>query len=123
MAILFRERLHEHESEPRAIVFTISEGDFEHRHELEELLRIARKAQILYTRSGSAKDQGRREVYYVPNRILWPVRGLDPHGQHARVSIKARHLWAAAANNVKIPMDKAEETGDREQIDLQGVLF
>jgi len=123
LAILFRERLHKHESEPRAIVFTISEVDFEHRHELEELLRIARKAQILYTRSGSAKDQGRREVYYVPNRILWPERGLDPHGQHARVSIKAQHLWAAAANNVKIPMDKAEETGDREQIDLQGVLF
>jgi hypothetical protein len=123
LAILFRERLHKHESEPRAIVFTISETDFEHRHELEELLRIARKAQVLYTRSGSAKDHGRREVYYVPNRILWPERGLDPHGQHARVSIKARHLWAAAESNTKIPMVTAEETGESEQIDLQGVLF
>ena len=123
LAMLFRERLHKHESEPRAIVFTISETDFEHRLELEELLRIARKAQVLYTRSGSAKDHGRREVYYVPNRILWPERGLDPHGQHARVSIKARHLWAAAERNVKIPMVQGEETAEREQIDLQGVLF
>jgi hypothetical protein len=123
LAMHFVERLYKHESEPRAIVFTISEMDIEERHELEELLRIARKAQILYTRSGSAKDHGRREIYYVPNRILWPERGLDPCGQHARVSIKARHLWAAAKNNTTIPMDRTEETGDQTLTDMQGVLF
>ena len=45
---------------------------------------------------GPAKDGGKREVYYVPNRMLWPVYGLDPIGQHARVSLKASDVWSAA---------------------------
>ena len=45
------------------------------------ILNIARKATLLYTREGTgSKDYGGREYYYVPNRILWPIRGLDPHG-------------------------------------------
>jgi hypothetical protein len=123
LAILFRERLQNHESEPRAIVFTISEIEYEFYNKLEELLKIARKAQILYTRSGSAKDLGQRETYYVPNRILWPARGLDPNGQHARVSIKAQHLWRAAAENIQIPMETKDETEGSVISDMQGVLF
>jgi hypothetical protein len=103
LAYLFRQRLLNHKSEPRAITFTISDIEFEHYDKLLDLLRIAKKAQLLYTYSSSAKDYGGRELYYVPNRILWPWRGLDPHGQHARVSLMARHLWAAAENNTPIP--------------------
>lgn len=123
LAILFRERLLHHESEPRAVVFTISEREYEHYDKLEEILKIARKAQILYTRTGSAKDRGRRETYYVPNRILWLDRGLDPNGQHARVSIKAQHLWRAAAENIQIPVEVRGETEGSAMSDLQGVLF
>jgi hypothetical protein len=111
LAYLFKQRLLEHKSEPRAIKFTISETNFEHYEDLLKLLRIARKAQLLYAYTSSAKDYGSREVYYVPNRILWPVRGLDPCGQHARVSLRARYLWEAATNNVNIPFghDDLEE--------------
>ena len=63
---------------------------------LKHLIEILRKAQLLYIRSGPSKDSGQIEPYYVPNKILWPVRGLDPHGQHARVSIPADVLWNAA---------------------------
>lgn len=114
LAILFRERLSHPISEPRAIAFTISETEFEYYEDLLELLRLARKAQLLYAHSSSAKDYGKREQYYVPNRMLWPVRGLDPHGQHARVSLRASHLWAAAKDNIPIPFnltDKEEKVG------------
>lgn len=109
LAILFRKRLDEHESEPRAISFTISAMSEEDESDLLPLLEIARAAQLLYIRSGPAKERGRRESYYVPNRMLWPVRGLDPHGQHARVSIQAEHL-RNATKGVAIPFDAKKET-------------
>lgn len=103
LAILFRERLLRHKSEPTANSFTISGRDEIARAGLEHLIEILRKAQIIYARSGAAKDKGKREVYYVPNRMLWPDRGLDPNGQHARVSIGATELWLAAKDNRPIP--------------------
>jgi hypothetical protein len=110
LAIHFRERLLHHPSEPRAINFTISEESFEHTSDLLALLKIAQRAQLLYTYSSSAKDLGKKEIYYVPNRMLWPSRGLDPQGQHARVSLRARVLWEAASKNKSIPFDKKEES-------------
>ena len=104
LAILFRNRLLFHESEPRAVTFTISDKKSEHYPALIELLNKAKKSQILYTYRSSAKDSGSRETYYVPNRILLPERGLDPHGQHARVSLKSSVLWEAAINNKEIPL-------------------
>lgn len=103
--LLFKERLMSDVSEPRAITFTISarhEITDQQNKELDELLRISKEAQILYDRVSSAKEAGQREVYYVPNRLLMPTRGLDVVGQHARVSIKANKLYLAAINNKKI---------------------
>lgn len=96
LAMLFRERLLHHKSEPSALSFTISGKDSVVMSALEELVSILRKGELLYVRSGPAKDRGRRERYYEPNRILWPARALDPHGQHARVSISAEVLLAAS---------------------------
>ena len=96
LGVLFRQRLLMEISEPRAIAFSISGWSEELESVLRPLLDIARRAQLLYLRNGPAKDEGRRETYYVPNRLLWPIRGLDVVGQHARVSLKARDLWAAA---------------------------
>ena len=96
LAAHFRYRLLYHQSEPRALSFTISQQGQDVMVKLNHLIEILRKAQLLYIQSGPAKDDGRRETYYVPNRILWPDRGLDPHGQHARVSIPADVLWKAA---------------------------
>ena len=96
LAVYFRNRLLHHESEPCALSFTISKRGQGIMDDLNHLIEILQKAQLLYIRSGPAKSEGRRETYYVPNRILWPDRGLDPHGQHARVSIPADDLWKAA---------------------------
>ena len=111
LALHFRERLLHHKSEPRANSFTISGQTEELKEKLDHLFGILCRAQLLYVRSGAAKDKGKRESYYVPNRMLWPDRGLDPHGQHARVSLSAAELWAAAHDNKPILMrtDSAEE--------------
>ena len=102
LACLFRARLLSSGSEPRATSFSISgrkqEKNF---NELERLLSIARKATLLYVREGPAKDHGAREKYYVPNRMLWPIRGLDPQGQHARVSLQASNLLAVARGEAR----------------------
>ena len=95
LAIHFRERLHQDISEPCALSFTISARNDDIMASLSRIIEILRKAQVLYIRTASAKDEGKREIYYVPNRILWPDRGLDPHGQHARVSLPAAVLWNA----------------------------
>lgn len=105
LAMHFRERLMRHKSEPTANSFTISGSNQHARAAVDHLIEILRKAQIIYARSGSAKDKGKREVYYVPNRMLWPDRGLDPHGQHARVSLSATDLYNAAKDNRPIPFE------------------
>jgi hypothetical protein len=109
LAILFRERLLHHKSEPRAVSFTVSGQSETVMPELLRLFEILREAQLLYVRSGSAKDKGKIETYYVPNRMLWPERGLDPHGQHARVSLSAKDLMAAALNNQPLQYRQDEE--------------
>ena len=91
----FRERLLGDGSEPGALSFTVSRQASPATEALRPILDILRAAQMLYVRIGTAKDGGRREPYYVPNRILWPSRGLDPHGQHARVSLTSDGLWRA----------------------------
>ena len=96
LAAYFRHRLLHHKSEPQANSFSITGMSSTLEEELGPLLIIARKAQLLYVRLGSAKAGGLRETYYVPNRILWPSIGLDLHGQHARASLKAKDLLAAA---------------------------
>lgn len=92
---LLTQRLKKHKSEPRVLTFTISGNSEEFRETIEEIFSIARKSLLLYERSGPAKDSGRRETFYVPNRMLWIARGLDPIGQHGRVSLPAKDIVAA----------------------------
>lgn len=113
---LFKTRLLTAKSEPRALAFSISALTTEYEDQIFPLLHIARRAQLIYFRTGSAKDDGRRETYYVPNRMLWPIRGLDIVGQHARVSLKAKDVWAAA-NGQPFPI-----VADGEQAVLFDVL-
>ncbi len=98
----FRERLMHHISEPRIVTFTISQMPRELEVKLTPILAIMRKAQILYRRLGNSKDGGRQEYYYTLNRLFWPARGLDPHGQHGRASIKASEL-CFAMDHGKLP--------------------
>ena len=111
LAGYFRERLLQHRSEPRVVQFSISDLSPESEGRLMPLLNIARRALLLYVRLGPAKAGGRRERFYVPNRMLWPARGLDPLGQHGRASLKASDLLAAATSGRKIPFEPAELSG------------
>jgi hypothetical protein len=113
---LFKYRLLNAHAEPRAIAFSISGMTSDYDGTLRPLLEIGRRAQLLYVRNGPAKDEGRRETFYVPNRMLWPTRGLDVVGQHARVSLKASDVWRAALGE---PFP--DTTSDDEEV--QGVLF
>jgi hypothetical protein len=116
LAELFKKRLLRAKSEPRALAFSISGMTPDYEAQIMPLLHIARRAQLLYFRTGPAKDDGRREPFYVPNRMLWPIRGLDVVGQHARASLKARDVWAAA-NGISFPFDNDDEVSG------QGALF
>lgn len=98
---LFAQRLKLEISEPRAIVFSISQADVypDKYDEVIRLLKIAQRAQYIYTRIGNAKEKGRQELYFVPNRMLFPCLGLDPVGQHSRTSLKVTDLYEAAYGN------------------------
>ena len=106
----FRYRLLNNRSEPCALSFTISEQNHDVMAKLRHLIEILQKAELLYIRSGPAKEEGQRETYYVPNKILWPIRGLDPYGQHARVSIRASVLWNAAKQGTIEPTQGRRQT-------------
>lgn len=106
LMVYFSRRLNSNISEPRAIVFSIS-GKSRSPHKYDYLLRILRYAQksnYLFTRPYVGKDKGTQSVVYVINRLLFPSRGLDPHGQFAQVSLKADDLWRAAVENRAIPL-------------------
>ncbi len=110
LMVLFKKRLLAPISEPRAIVFSITNFNTTQYNELLETLRIAQKAQLIYIRLGSSKELGKQDVYYIPNRMLFPARGLDPHGQYARVSLKAEDLWKAAKDNIPFPSTDTESS-------------
>lgn len=115
---LFRDRLLDSQcSEPRAIAFTISAKSEVVMKQLQPILNLAQRAQLLYVRNGTAKDDGAKEDYFVPNKMLWPSRGLDPVGQHARVSIQARKL-AKALETGKIPYSSATIKTENKTKDL-----
>lgn len=117
---LFSQRLKMDISEPRAIVFSISQTDAypDKYTSIINLLKIAQRAQYLYTRMGVGKDKGKQETYYVPNRLLFPFYGLDPHGQYARVSLKTTVLYNAAFHNQSIPMDSFSDKNNPNQLSL-----
>lgn len=103
----FRIRLLTHKSEPRVVTFTVSQNSLEMDGKLTPIFSLMRRAQILYRRLGNAKDEGRQEYYYTLNRLFWPARGLDPHGQHGRASIRATTLYYAMENG-KFPKNEIE---------------
>ena len=106
LMMLFSQRLKADISEPRAIVFSISaldEIDGKQKITLKDLLEISMKAQYMYMRKRSGKEKGSQVTLYVPNRMLFPARGLDVHGQFSHVSIKAIDLCNAAFRNKDIP--------------------
>lgn len=115
--VLFRKRLIADISEPRAVMFTITGVCGLDESKFMRVIRIARKARLLYVYRSSGKTIGARESYYVPNRALLPERGLDCVGQHARVSLKFFDLVGAAFHDREIPFNP--DRNDEDQPDLK----
>lgn len=117
----FGHRLKMDISEPRAIVFSISQVDSEpdRYNSIIKLLNIARRAQYLYTRMGNSKEKSKQETYFVPNRLLFPLLGLDPHGQYSRTSIKVIDLYNAAFLNQSIPLDTSIQNNEGKQLSIK----
>ena len=67
LAVHFRYRLMNHESEPCALSFTISQQDSEVMTNLNHLIEILRKAQLLYIRAGHRKmmAEGRHIMFQI----------------------------------------------------------
>lgn len=127
LGVLFKQRLYQHQSEPRAISFSVSawqQATPQQRDDLERLLKMARRAQVLFERLSTGKDEGRSDVYYTFDRLLWIDRGLDPVGQNARVSLEAKYIWEAAFENKPLPFDAADKRtrslGGVQQLDMFG---
>lgn len=120
LIILFSKRLKAPISEPRAIVFSISQEDKYPKEKgiILNLINIARRAQYIYTRIGNAKDLGKSDTLYVPNRIIFPNFGLDPDGQFARVSLKVIDLYNAALYKKEIPFGENNSDTDGIQLTL-----
>lgn len=104
LMVYFKEKLMSELSEPRTVTFVVTSPENENMKYLDDLLNIALKAQLLYTRPGKGKKDGKKVTVYVPNRLLLLTYGLDPHGQYANASIKSKDLFSSAKNNKKIPI-------------------
>lgn len=104
------ERLKSDKSEPRVLAFTVSETESPEYEKVQKLLTLCRKALLIFERIGPAKEKSRRKPIYATNRLLWVCRGLDPNGQHGRLSLKASDIWEAAENGKKFPTNSEVET-------------
>ncbi len=119
--ILFKKRLLSDISEPRAIVFTLT-GEKKYKTEFEQLKRlldISRRAQMLYMRISSGKRLGSKVVYYVPNRMLLPDRGLDVKGQYSQVPISVKDLYQTIMLNKDLPFFLEEQGNEEHFTDQQ----
>lgn len=97
-------------SEPRALNFIISEIDPEMEDQKNEIIDASLKSTLLYERSISHKATGKKLPLYVPNRLMLPTHGLDPHGQYSHFPIKGRDFLAAAIDNKPLPFFAEEDS-------------
>lgn len=104
-------------SEPRALNFIISEIEPEIEDQINEIIDASLKSTLLYERTISHKATGKKIPLYVPNRMMLPSHGLDPHGQYSHFPIKGKDLLAAAIHNKPLPFF-AEEKSNTNQTKL-----
>lgn len=97
-------------SEPRALNFIISEIEPEMEEKINEIIDASLKSTLLYERTISHKANGKKLPLYVPNRMMLPTHGLDPHGQYSHFPIKGKDFLAAAINNKPLPFFAEEES-------------
>ncbi|WP_026804695.1 ORC-CDC6 family AAA ATPase [Aliarcobacter lanthieri] len=75
-------------TEKQVLTFTIEKlDDYHNKNNIKQILLIAEKAGLLYSRIGPGRNSN-RTTWYTPNRILWTDLGLDPVGQNGRINIR-----------------------------------
>jgi hypothetical protein len=101
-------------SEPRALNFIISEIDSSIEFKIKEIIDASLKSTLLYERTISHKSTGKKLPLYVPNRMMLPSHGLDPHGQYSHFSIKGKDFIEAAINNKPLPFFRENDELDNQ---------
>jgi len=106
-------------SEPRALNFVITNSNEELDKELKVLLDVCLRSTLLYRRLATNKTTGSKQYLYVPNRLLLPTHGLDPHGQYSYFSISAINFLDAAFKNKSIPFFNEDSNDLSDQLMLE----
>jgi len=111
LMIYLKKRIKEENiSEPRALNFIISSATDEEMIKINEILDISLKSTLLYKGMIGNKSTGVKIPLYIPNRLMLPAHGLDPHGQYSHFSITATAFLNAAYKNIEIPFFADEES-------------
>lgn len=88
-------------TEKQILSFTIEDlEDSDKQNEIKNMLNMAIRASLIYTRTGPDKSGG-RTTWYTPNRLFWPIRGLDPVGQNGRMNIKSDEIYQMMTKSSK----------------------
>lgn len=118
LMIYLKKRLKNEEiSEPRALNFIVSKSDVLYKDKVDEIIEACLKSTLLYKRMVSHKSTGQKLPLYVPNRMMLPTHGLDPHGQYSHFPITYKAFAEAAFNNKEIPFF-AEDDNNQSQLEL-----
>ena len=87
-------------TEKQVLTFTIEKlDDYHNKNNIKQILLIAEKAGLLYSRIGPGRNSN-RTTWYTPNRILWTELGLDPVGQNGRINIRPEDFEHMTENEI-----------------------
>jgi hypothetical protein len=115
LMVYLRKRLKDESiSEPRALNFIISQTDDLTKGKVEEIINACLRSTLLYKRMVNHKATGEKLPLYVPNRLMLPSHGLDPHGQYSHFAIPAKVFLDAALFNKEIPFFAEDDSNQLE---------
>lgn len=117
LMIFLKKRLKDSEiSEPRALNFIVSSPKDIYKKEVDVIINACLKSTLLYKRMVSHKSTGEQLPLFVPNRLMLPAHGLDPHGQYSHFPITYKAFYEAAYKNKEIPFFAEDNNTDQLEI-------
>ncbi|WP_298527534.1 hypothetical protein [uncultured Christiangramia sp.] len=103
-------------SEPRALNFILSQESEVYKEQVDKIINSCLKSTLLYKRMVGHKSTGEQLALFVPNRLMLPSHGLDPHGQYSHFPITYKAFAEAAYLNKEIPF--FADTKSDEQLEI-----
>lgn len=120
LMIYLKKRLaDENISEPRALNFIISQTNESLDEKIKPIIDVCLRSTLLYKRTVNHKSNGTKLDLYIPNRLLLPTHGLDPHGQYSHFPIPGKAFLDAAYLNKAIPLFSEESEDNKEQFEFE----